>query len=521
MKNYVQFFAFIIFWAGLMACVDEDDLKGNEDSPIIFSVTPEQGTPGDTITIEGDRFQDITTDSVFLNGALSFITSLSSDRIKFIVSDAASSGSIVVRNPSGLAIGPDFTVIQPPILQSISPDTGPVGTVVTIVGQNFGSSSSEIEVRLNGELVNVNAVNDTEIEFSVPVTASSGLVSVTSIVSGATATGLKFTVETPNVTVITIRMGLASDHVGIPFLIIPDGKGNFLFSEISSHRIRRITPAGAISNIAGTGNSGFVNGRVNQAQFRAPSGMAIDGAGNIYIADLNNHVIRVIRRVGDPIEGTHLEVFTLAGFPEPGFADGLATKDARFNQPIDLEIIGTNLYISDFANHAIRQLDLQTGFVTTVAGNGTSGFIDGNSTTSQLSGPSGIAVDNDGNLLIADRDNHSIRLLDISTGVLSTVSGFLGSGFTDGTNAEAQFKEPVGLGVDSQGAIYVSDGNHRIRKIALGVTTTIAGTGVAGLQDGLGSQAQFNNTIGLFVVSDTEIWICDTNNLAIRKISIN
>ncbi|MEO1053300.1 MAG: IPT/TIG domain-containing protein [Bacteroidota bacterium] len=484
--------------------------------PVIQSINPTTGPPGTVVTILGDNFGNVASQiEVTFNGEVTVINSINNGQIEAVVPANATTGAVVVQSlVTGLsATGPIFTVDNDcPVITSISPTSGPVGTDVSINGSNFGLTFVDVEVRLNGQIVQTNSVDENLITFTVPVGATTGIVSVTTTANNKTADGPVFTVEVPSVLVSSIAG--PNEGVGAPLQIISDGNGNFLFSDTQNHQIKRIDQLGNVTVFAGTGAAGFTNGPAAQAQFDSPGGLDRDGQGNVYVADVNNHVIRIIDTNGN--------VSTLAGIGQAGFANGLALQQAQFNQPIDIAINGNLLYISDFANHAIRRLDLQTGQVITVAGNGTPGFNDGFSSQSQLNNPIGIAINNSGDLLIADALNHSIRRMLTASNFLLTEAGFQGSGFVDGTGGFAQFNLPYDLQTDSQGAIYIADGgNHSIRKIEGGITTTIAGTGASGLQDGAGDQAQFNFPTGIHIASDNELWICDFTNNFIRKIDLN
>ncbi len=494
-------------------------------SPVINSIDPASGPTGAEVTITGQNFGTVISNvQVDFNGEVATINSLNDTQIVATVPDNATTGpvSVTLLSSGNSASGPVFTVEDNlPVITSISPTSGPIGTEVTIIGNNFGFTSADVEVRLNGQLIEADFVDLTEIRFSVPFDATTGVIEVTVVASGQTAQGPVFTVEVPVVTLSTLAGAGPNDGVDGPFQGV-ETNGTMLFSNAASHQLKRVDAAGVVTLFAGTGQAGFVNGRLNVAQFNFPAGMAMDSQGNIYIADVNNHVIRVIVEVFDPVSaGTRLDVQTLAGIGQPGYADGLAQQEAQFDRPSDVVVSGNILYISDFGNHAIRALDLQTGIVSTVAGDGTAGFNDGNIQQSQLNSPVGITLDNNGDLIIADALNHSIRRLLTASNFLLTVSGFQGMGLEDGLNGVARFNLPYDVVTDSQGTIYVADsGNNGIRKICGGFTTTLAGGGPPGLQDGEGSQARFNFPSGIIRVTDTEYWICDFNNDRIRKMEI-
>ncbi len=177
------------------------------------------------------------------------------------------------------------------------------------------------------------------------------------------------------------------------------------------------------------------------------------------------------------------------------------------------------LYVADYLNHAIRALDLGSRQVTTLAGNGTAGFSNGAGDKAQFNQPYNVKADANGRLYVPDQNNHAIRRVD-PDGTVSTVAGNGQSGFADGKPSDARFNNPTGLGVAADGTIYVADrNNHRIRAISpAGEITTIAGDGTAGQQDGPGQVAKFNRPIDLVLTTDGALVVSEENNHRLRKI---
>jgi len=241
--------------------------------------------------------------------------------------------------------------------------------------------------------------------------------------------------------------------------------GMILVADYGNHRIRSVTLAGETRTIAGSGAFGSQNGPARSASFANPSGITLDAAGNIYVLDAGTSLVRRIDPVGN--------VSTLAG-RSVGYVDG-AGPDAAFQfaggapQPA-LDRLG-NLIIPDFVNNRIRRVS-PTGVVTTLAGGGST--LDGPALNASLASPSGVARDLDGNLLIADWNNSRIRKLDLTTMTLSTIAGTGTPGSLDGPGSTATFLRPAGIAVDSRGNIYVSDfGANNIRKISRGTSTPV------------------------------------------------
>ena len=308
-------------------------------------------------------------------------------------------------------------------------------------------------------------------------------------------------------------------HLLYPTGIAVDGAGNLYVADTDNHRIRRINSSGTITTIAGTGEQGFGgdNGPAVEAQLAGPQGMAVDGAGNLYVADNGNSRIRRIDDTG--------VITTIAGIGGSGFSgDGGPAVAAQLNLPQGVAVDGTgNLYIADTDNHRIRQVVL-SGTITTIAGTGGSGFSGdgGPAAVAQLNSPSGVAVDGAGNLYIADTENHRIRRID-SSGTIATVAG-TGMGFSgDGGRAgTAQLRFPQGLTMDSAGNLYIADqGNVRIRRVdATGMIITIAGTGRSGFSGdgGPAITAQLAAPSGVALDGAGNLYIADRGNARIRRV---
>ena len=217
--------------------------------------------------------------------------------------------------------------------------------------------------------------------------------------------------------------------------------------------------AGEVITFAGSGISGNTDGTGTAASFDTPTGVAVDGKGNVYVADRYNHTIRKITPSG--------EVTTLAGSGRSGSTDGTGTI-ASFYYPTGVTVDGTGtIYVADRYNNTIRKIT-PTGEVTTLAGSGNLGSTDGTGTAASFDTPTGVAVDGKGNVYVADRYNHKIRKI-TPTGEVTTLAGSGSSGSTDGTGTAASFNYPYGVTVDGTGTIYVAGGNnHKIRKISSG-----------------------------------------------------
>lgn len=304
-----------------------------------------------------------------------------------------------------------------------------------------------------------------------------------------------------------------------------DTFGNIYIADAANNRIRKVTAStGIITTIAGTGSTGYSGdgGAATSATFSSPIGLAVDNAGNIYIADNGNHCIRKITASTGTIS-------TVAGNGSAGFSgDGADATLARLYAPYDVTVDSFgNLYIADVSNNRIRKVTASTGIMSTVAGTGTAGFSgDGAAATSaKLYQPFSVAVDDAGNLYIADANNQRIRKVSASTGIITTIAGTGTAAYSgDGSAAtSAQFNTPYSIALDKSNNIYISDFmNNRVRKInaSTGIVSTIAGTGVSGYSGdgGPATSARISYAKGIFVDRVSNVYIADEQNQRVRFI---
>ncbi len=299
---------------------------------------------------------------------------------------------------------------------------------------------------------------------------------------------------------------------GITF-VGPDG---LYVSDSSGDTVQKVTTAGDVTLLAGTsGSAGTSNGTGAAALFNQPGGVVAAGGGVIYVADTANAMIRRV--------GTDGSVTTFAGSSSTrGNVDGVGTA-ATFGGPLGIAIDSAgNLYVADAMNHTIRKIT-SAGTVSTLAGSaGVSGFADGTGAAARFNYPAGLAVDAAGNVYVADQSNNLIRKI-TPAGVVTTLAGLQGvSGFSDGAGSLALFNQPDGVVLDSAGNVYVADtGNSTIRKITpAGVVSTLAGLpAIGGNQDGTGSGAMFNLPRALTIDGSGNLYVADTGNASIRKVT--
>jgi sugar lactone lactonase YvrE len=280
--------------------------------------------------------------------------------------------------------------------------------------------------------------------------------------------------------------------------IAVDSAGNLYIADPNNYRIRKVATNGTITTFAGNGSSGSSGdgGAATNAQLFRPDGVAVDySTGNVYIADASYHIIR-------RVAATTGIITTFAGKSSRGYSgdEGAATS-AQLNTPRGIAVDSTgNVYIADTINNRIRKVAATTGIITTFAGNGSAGYSgdDDAATSAQLRSPRGVAVDSKGNVYIADTDNHRIRRV-ATNGKITTFAGNGSAGFSggDGSNAtSAQLNFPRGVAVDSRGDVYIADtNNHRIRRVRQHLSTTTfliyneVGLGSVGSSDGIYSLA--------------------------------
>ncbi len=307
-------------------------------------------------------------------------------------------------------------------------------------------------------------------------------------------------------------------EINKPFGIAVDNTGAIYFADRSNGRVRKILTSGVIVTIAGMGSAGYNSDGIpgTTAELNDPNGIAADNSGNVYIADRLNNRIRKVDAFGI--------ITTIAGNGTSGFSgDNAAATAAQLGGPRGVAVdTHGNVFIADQGNGRIRKVD-PAGIITTVAGNGTPGYNgDGiSATAAELFNPYGVAVDTSGSIYIADVDNERIRKID-GSGTISTVAGTGAPGFggDGGPATAAHVSEPSAVAVDRFGKIFIADNyNARIREItSSGIINTIAGTGAGGYNgDGIfATAAELYNPSGVAIGSAGAVYIADNNNNRIR-----
>ncbi|HEY9722002.1 MAG TPA: IPT/TIG domain-containing protein [Oscillatoriaceae cyanobacterium] len=495
-------------------------------APTVSSLSATNGGPGVLVTITGTHFGTTGTPTVSFNGTDATTVTLASDtsltaavpaqatngNVTVAVNGLTSNGenfkvlqSLTVSGPQTLSAGATqpYTVaaldtngdtVANPTITWASAGTGftisPAG-LVTATGAGTGSifaSSGNLQS-------NSLALTITSSQVTVSTFAGSGSAGTTN----GTGTGASF-----------IRpVGLCFDPSGTGFLVASDEyqNQNNASDPNTGSTIRALTSGAVVTTLAGqTGGDGALgntNGSGAAAKFYFPDSVAVDSHGNIFVADTANNLIRKVTPAG--------LVSTFAGSGEATRLDGTGTG-AKFNAPWGICCDPSdNLYVTEIgdltqANEAVRKIT-PGGVVTTV-------------TVGTFKLPQGIAADGSGNVFLADGQGNVI--LKIANQTVSTYAGSGAPGEADGTGIAATFNDPTGLAIDANGNLYVADnGGNKIRKIAPGgAVSTIAGDGTAAFKDGSGTSAEFNGPNGIAIDSQGNLYVADTNNYRIRKITL-
>jgi sugar lactone lactonase YvrE len=481
-----------------------------------------------------------------------YVTEPGQGRVRIILETGevvAATQAKTVSTPMGLAIGQSgsFVVADSssaarevkygePQITSIVPDklSNRGSERVTITGKNF---SSETLVIIGGVTIKGVQVRDTgSISFTTPPLAS-GVATLTVQARGGLTqrdifvepVALNQLVNGQITTVVggSTFVGDGGEARGAalgPSAAVLDSIGNLFIADWINNRVRRVdAQTRIITTYAGTGTRALSgdNGPATAAQLDRPSGLTFDSAGNLFIADSSNHVLR-------KIDARTRIITTYAGTGTRGFSgDNGPASEARLAEPRDLafDSVG-NLFIADFGNHRIRRIDARTQIITTYGGTGSGGFSgdDSLATTAQLNAPAGIAFDATGDLFIADLSNNRVRRIDARTKLITTYAGGGASDSGDnGPATAAQLAAPAGLAFDSAGNLFIADSlHHRIRRVdaQTKIITTSAGNGTGGFSgdNGPAAAAQLSLPHGLAFDSAGNLFIADSGNDRTRRI---
>ncbi|MBO9633430.1 MAG: IPT/TIG domain-containing protein [Chitinophagaceae bacterium] len=401
------------------------------------------------------------------------------------------------------------------IITTITPNSAEM-VPVTINGTGFSTTASKNMVHINGLPATVTNATATSLQITLPANLVAGDHDVMVTVNGKQVTKVK---GFHLVGWIVSNFAGSGDWAQVdgtgdaaafkqPIGLAIDAAGNFYLSDLN--KIRKITPQGEVSTFAGGAGSGSVDGNGTNARFSSPASIAIDNAGNLYVADQFNHQIRMIT--------PNKEVSTLAGTGDPGWADGDGDK-AKFSLPYGIAVnpSGTYLYVGDYANHVIRRIEIATRQVITLAGDKTSTRKDGKGTAAGIPSPGNLAFDADGNLLVTEKGAGMIRKI-APDGTVTTIGGF---DVRQDVNIQ-----PTHLAFDKDKNTYVTfSGGREVKKYATNGTASIfAGVWVGPDQEnGPANMIQFQRPEGIVVKEDAQgnpvLYVVDSQRKKIKKIA--
>jgi subtilase family serine protease len=483
-------------------------------------LNPGSSYPAITVTVNvASNAPSQLTNQVTVSGGGS-VSATASDVTR--IATQVSTTTAVVASPSTIA-----TTASTTLTATVTPNSGngtPTGTVAFALGSMALGSAT---LTLTGGAAQATlTVKGTELAVgSDTITASySGDANFASSSASATVTVTQSTPPSSGYTISTVAgngtSGSSGDggpassaELGYPSGVAVDGAGNLFIADTFNARIRKVTPAGAISTVAGNGTRGFTGdgGPATSAELRLPGGVAVDSVGDLFIADETNNRIRKVTAAG--------AISTVAGNGTPGFSgDGGPATSAELFEPGGLAVdSGGNLFIADSMNNRIRKVT-PAGTISTVAGNGVEGFGgDGQpAIVAELNQPNGVAIDSAGNLFIADLANNRIRKV-TPAGTISTVAGNGTPGFSGdgGPATSAELFSPWDVAVDGAGNLFIADAfNDCIRKVTPGGTIgTVAGNGTPGFSGdgGLSTLAELRMPEAVAVDGAGNLFIADTS----------
>ncbi|MFB9845030.1 IPT/TIG domain-containing protein [Mucilaginibacter ginsenosidivorans] len=402
----------------------------------------------------------------------------------------------------------------PVVITSLSVNDGPYNTAVEITGTGFDAIAANDEVFFNSKAATISSATATKLTAIVPLGAGTGKVSV-SVKNGSPVLGPVFTYEL-TAFVSTLAGQPASGSANgkgaaasfyAPTHIALDDAGNLYVTDMQNRQVRKIDPDGNVTTFVGKLRAGTEDGTGAGASFYLPWGITRDALGNFYVSDIGNYNIRKITPSGT--------VTTLTPGIAAPYADFLMMPEG-----IAADATG-NMYVVDYSTNLARKISVNGKTNVILAGNRLSGSQDGTGASASFNRPCGIAFSPNGLLYIADSYNNTIRQMNVVGTVLTWV-GTGKAGSADGSSSTATFNHPADVAFDKARNMYIVDqGNNLIRKMTYdGVVSTLAGSGAPGSADGPAKQASFNNPTGIAVDAAGNLYIADQGNNMIRKITM-
>jgi hypothetical protein len=407
------------------------------------------------------------------------------------------------------------------VINAILPVSGKKGDTLAVFGYGFGENNSSLRAFVNGRSSTILQSNDTLILIVVPARAGTGPVSIAGASGGTsgpifqfeyTATVSRYAGQ-PSVAGF-VDGAFSQAQFNQPLGLACDPLGYLYVADAQNHRIRQIATNGNTSTFSGIGVAGHQDGFGNSAKFNHPQSITIDSStGNFFVADRYNHCVRKITPSG--------VVSTIAGLPGlPGYVDAPGLS-ARFNEPVSVafEPNYRDLYIGDAGNHCIRRW-AQTQVVTTYAGSIAPGNMNGVGFGAAFRFPAGLYVDSTFFIYVADSENHNIRRIVRQGASVTTFSGIGVPGLQNGL--PASFDGPTGVCI-KDGLIFVADANNHVIRMLMndGTATTLAGSGIPGFADGVGPNIRFNTPVAIVAgTMEGEFFIADSENHCIRRMLV-
>lgn len=441
MRKQVSYIYVLLFIALLVTGCRKDKLSTTENPPEIIAMSPLSGPKGTIVTLTGINFSnDITVVGVYVNGKYADVIESNLTTIKFIVPPRAGTGLILVSVNGNAGTGPFFEFIYTINVSTLTGFSAQPG----LIDGNPQTARFHAPAGIAIDQYDNLYIAD-ELNHCIRKVTPSGNVST---FAGTGIAGHQ------DGTSNAARFNAPSD------ITFDKYNGNFYVADKGNHCIRKINFAGDVFTVAGLpGTAGYVDAPGLSARLQSPSGVAVEGEQpNLYIADQGNHCIRKLDDVG--------VMTTFAGSSSPGSQNGVGGA-AKFSSPADITWDSTGfLYVTDITNHNIRRISKTTKEVFTAGGTGVPGYQDGSPSASSFNSPAGIISENNQSI-ICDVMNSSIRLI-LYNDEVSTLAGDGNAGFLNGSGAASKFNQPAGIVKDKNGDYFITEkGNNAVRKMTI------------------------------------------------------